>query len=60
MTTDKERLKDLLTSFGVGFEEEGQNIVCREGCARIDGYAQFMTVFEFDAAGEFIQMGAWE
>jgi len=58
--TDREKLVALLTAFGVGFEEKKNAIVCREGCAKIDGYSQFVTLFEFDDAGAFVKMGAWE
>ena len=71
--TDYERLKQLLTNFGVGFTEgkyEDQNnflnnysyIRCEnDGSAKIAGYSGFGTDFEFDSnTGKFFQMGAWE
>ena len=58
--TDREKLKALLTEFDVEFEEEGNDVVCREGKRNIDGYGQFVTVFKFDAEGKFLIMGAWE
>lgn len=58
--TDKEKLEKLLTEFKVGFTEEAGAIVCEEGNENIGGYNGFMTTFEFDQEGTFIQMGAWE
>ena len=58
--TDKEKLVTLLTEFGVGFREVGGDIMCCQGDAGIDGYSSFFTNFEFDDAGKFTQMGAWE
>lgn len=58
--TDREKLTGLLTEFGVGFIEDGYDIRCQEGRAKIVGYSQFCTVFEFDETGAFLQMGAWE
>ena|SRR3990167_866990 len=64
LKTDREKLAVLLTEWGVGFEIDERlgvnNIMCREGGAKIDGYSMFCTMFEFDAAGKFIKMGAWE
>ena len=67
LTTDKEKLMALLTEFEIGFEQGGvpgmrgnNNVICREGQAKINGYSMFCTVFEFDKDGRFIQMGAWE
>lgn len=31
-----------------------------DGGGRVDGYLGFYTSFEFDAAGAFIKVGAWE
>lgn len=69
--TDLERLKELLTAFGVGFTEEldmskvpeypgGSRIVCSRDDANVRGYYGFYTEFVFDAAGKFVSMGAWE
>ena len=65
--TDREKLIALLAEFGVGFEQGGvpgirgnNNVICREGRAKIDGYSMFCTIFEFDEQGQFIKMGAWE
>jgi hypothetical protein len=62
---DYERLKQLLTDFGVGFTEtiatNGTLLVyCAEGRAKVGGYPLSSTVFAFDAKGTFIDMGAWE
>ena len=57
---DKEKLKALLTEFGVVFEEKDNNIVCRDGAEKVGGYLGFFTEFEFDAEGKFISIGAWE
>lgn len=67
--TDKEKLTNLLTEFGVGFSEEftinnhGTEIYCIECMsdnAKITGYNNFYTSFVFDKDGKFIEMGAWE
>lgn len=68
--TDKEKLEQLLTEFGVGFKNHdpanpewptGPNCIsCFGSDARIDGYGGFYTLFEFDEQGKFIKMGAWE
>jgi hypothetical protein len=60
MATDRERLVELLTDFGVGFEEGMWEITCSEGNAKIDGYPFYFTCFEFDMDGKFVEMGAWE
>lgn len=64
--TDFEKLKGLLTSFGVEFtveyyeDKKGATIICNQGGRKVSGYNQFFTDFEFDSKGTFIQMGAWE
>ena len=62
--TDYERLKQLLTDFGVGFEEmqieKAKMIDCKEGREKIIGYTLFYTLFEFNEDGVFMRMGAWE
>lgn len=58
--TDKQKLVALFTEFGIGFKEEGTQIVLNEGDAHITGYSYFYTAFEFDEDGRFIEVGAWE
>jgi hypothetical protein len=65
--TDYEKLKALLTEFGVEFrfvEEEGdckeKFIECFSGDNKVTGYSGFYTSFGFDRSGKFIEMGAWE
>lgn len=62
--TDYEKLKQLLTEFGVEFEEsEGVRskiITTTEGSRKVDGYNSFYTAFEFNEDGVFLGMGAWE
>ena len=48
MGTDKDRLTELLTDFGVGFKEEENDIVCEVGDDRVEGYAGCMIFFTFD------------
>ncbi len=62
--SDYEKLKELLTSFGVGFTEKTHEdrllINCAYGSAKVTGYIDFLTSFEFDQSGKFIEVGAWE
>jgi len=61
--TDKEKLCDLLTEFGVGWREKPYYTIKCGGYNsynKIGGYSSFYTLFEFDEDGKFIQMGAWE
>ena len=58
--TDREKLKALLTEFGVEIEEKGDDIFCREGGRRIKGHSYFYTVFKFKEDGSFESMGAYE
>ena len=60
--TDKEKLCNVLTEFGVEWREKEDGIKCGgfNTYAKIDGYGGFYTMFEFDDKGKFIQMGAWE
>jgi len=62
--TDYDKLKALLTEFGVGFteiEEDGNKVIhCEEGDVKITGYGMFYTTFDFTPEGKFIKMGAWE
>ncbi|MCK5601424.1 hypothetical protein KAR91_06140 [Candidatus Pacearchaeota archaeon] len=62
---DIDKLKKLLTEFGVGFTEEkhrdGDDILeCYQGDSNIKGYNCFYTQFIFDKDGSFKHMGAWE
>ena len=61
--TDYEKLKALLTEFGVGFTEDAAAplaISCMHGDDLIGGYPCFFTIFEFSEDGKFERMGAWE
>jgi len=58
--TDKEKLRNLFTEFGIGFEEWEGNIACCQGQKKIVGYSGFETIFEFDSDESFLKMGAWE
>ena len=66
--TDYEKLKNLLTEFGVKFkecsDEKYVNIVCAYPYvmknSKISGYTGFYTKFIFNFHGKFIEMGAWE
>ena len=73
--TDKEKLIELLKSFGVPFKEERckSNNGWYEGVEfgnplyeeweesdKVSGYYGFYTHFEFDETGKFICVGAWE
>lgn len=58
--TDKEKLESLLAEFGVGFEQENNEIICREGRTMVAGYCMFFTLFDFNEDGSFKEMGAWE
>ncbi len=64
MKTDKEKLEELLTEFGVGFNQEPSKhrfvISCEAGNNKIGGYCGFYTDFEFDLNGKFVSMGAYE
>ena len=61
---DYDKLKELLTSFGVEFTEETKDdvriIECYEGHAKVTGHPYFFTDFNFDKDGKFIEMGVWE
>lgn len=74
--TDLYKMKKLLSSFSVGFEEQVNKqynaypddmlyndvtiLRCEEGDSKIGGYFTFYTLFVFDCDGKFIEMGAWE
>jgi hypothetical protein len=70
MKTDKDKLTELLTSFGVEWREKNYEAI-GPSCSQIKvggfnnyekvvGYQGFYTLFEFDGDDKFIQMGAWE
>ena len=70
--TDIDKLKKLLTDFGVGFDvkhndipfhrnnEVTTSIFCEQGNNKVDGYMGFFTYFQFDKDGKFAMMGAGE
>jgi len=59
--TDRERLIELLTSWGVGYYVIGNCVRCEQGThARVGGYLGFLTEFDFDSNGKFVEMGAYE
>ena len=63
--SDLKKLKSLLDSFGVEYTETNADddsiiIECVEGMRKVSGYRSFLTQFQFDGSGNFIQMGAWE
>ncbi len=58
---DIDKLKSLLTEFGVGFTEESGDIIkCYYGSNKVEGYNRFYTTFQFNNDGKFVEMGAWE
>ena len=58
--TDKEKLVQLFTEFGIEFEDNGNIILCEHGKDKVDGYPGFYTKFEFGNDGNFELIGAWE
>ena len=62
--TDLDKLKGLLSEFGVGYSsiQEGNvdSIVCTAGAKRVDGHIDFYAEYEFTSEGAFINMGVWE
>jgi hypothetical protein len=68
--TDLEKLTTLLGEWGVPFTVEpprkdaAQVIEVRnfafDDHPKVTGYSEFFTIFEFDAEGTFLRMGAWE
>ena len=61
MKSDKEKLIELLTSFGVEFSEtDNGKIEMIAGDEKIVGYMGFYTSFDFCEDGEFEKVGAWE
>ena len=58
--TDKDKLKSLLEEFGVGFDDDGEDVICEQGMEKVVGYTSFFILFEFDKEGNFVQIGSWE
>lgn len=64
--TDLEKLKALLTEWGVNFSQHSDSsgievMVAQEtGGPKVGGYNCFFTTFDFDNDGTFKTMGAWE
>lgn len=62
--TDIEKLKSLLTEFGVPFYLNGGRVmvekVPHDDSSKVVGYRGFSCVFEFENDGKFISMGIWE
>jgi hypothetical protein len=64
--TDIQKLRALLTAWGVEFTEEvdektkGRTISCASGNDKVGGYSGFVTDFVFTVDGTFLSMGAWE
>lgn len=64
--TDYERVKAMLTEFGVEFTEHKSVkgdltfLQCKSGSEKVGGYSGFYTDFDFDKDGKFLGMGAWE
>ena len=50
---DKDKLKELLKEFGVGFKEEERSIILEVGDTMVDGYAGAIAFFTFDDADKF-------
>ena len=61
MKSDREKLVELLSSFGVEITEINEKrIDLMEGDLNINGYCGFYTSFWFDDDGSFKSVGAWE
>ena len=63
--TDIEKMKALLTDFGVEFEcatdsKQQTFITCYEGAKKVRGYGSFYTSFISNEDGTFNYIGAWE
>ena len=57
--TDKQKLIDLLSEFGVEFTDTKSIIRCSEGDKGVGGYPNYEIDFSFDAKGNFIEVGAF-
>ena len=61
--SDKQQLIDMLTRARIEFQEIEPEFVPKRATSGINverGYAGFVTTFEFDAAGNLVEMGAYE
>jgi phage I-like protein len=69
--TDLEKLRMLFSEFGIGYmgeDDEGhKGVILRvpwkdheREKIKIDGYDDFVTVFEFDDSGKFVKVNLWE
>lgn len=65
--TDFDKVKVLLDSLGIGYVIEENAIRCGkelfergEQHSKVSGYTGFFTVWHFDDAGKFIELGAFE
>lgn len=63
--TDYDKLKRLLDEFRVGYIEiltasGAKTIRLKQGTRKVEGHVEFYTDFEFDGAGRFYIVGAWE
>ena len=62
---DLQRFQALVESFGIGHETDTDaaghtHISFTQGEAKVIGYAGFVSVWDFDSAGNFHSVGAWE
>lgn len=55
--SDKEKLSKLLTDFGIGFDEDANYICLEVGKAKTTGCGGFLTEFDFDENGKFVDVG---
>lgn len=62
MKTDREKLKELLSDFGItGYSEDEKKISIKDRCCdKASGYFRFYVDFEFDGSGKFLNMGLYE
>lgn len=58
--SDKERLTDLLTSFGVGFQENPDHVTLEAKQGGVQGYVGFECCFSFDDEGHFTEVSVYE
>ena len=64
MITDKEKLTNLLSEFGLDYSEKHYKynaiILEANSCDKLVGYGGFVCEFYFDDNGKFIEAGVWE